>query len=175
VVVAVETAAAFTEKLALLDPAATVMDDGIVIAATGVPSLSATFAPVLDAGCVRVTVQVEVPGVRTVAGVHTSAWITGTGGRSDSKKLAELPLRLATTIAVAAALTVPAFNVNAALVAPAETVTDDGTVTFAELAASPKDTLVAVEGAAAKVTVQAAVVPVTSDAGLHASLVTASA
>jgi hypothetical protein len=96
--VAVETAAAFTEKLALLDPAATVMDDGIVIAATGVPSLSATFAPVLDAGCVRVTVQVEVPGVRTVAGVHTSAWIAGTGGRSDSKKLAELPLRLATTM-----------------------------------------------------------------------------
>jgi len=39
------TAAVFMEKLALVAPPDTVIDAGIVIAATGVPSLKATLAP----------------------------------------------------------------------------------------------------------------------------------
>jgi hypothetical protein len=63
--------------------------------------------------------------------------LENTGGRRDSKKLAELPLRLATTTAFANPVTAPTWRVKTAVVAPAATVTDVGMTTGAELAATP--------------------------------------
>lgn len=106
VLVIVTTAADFTEKLALVDPAVTVTDDAIVIAERGVPSFREITAPPAGAACVKVTVHVALAGVTIVAGVHESV-LTVSGLRA-TEALAELPLSVATTTAVAAIATVPA-------------------------------------------------------------------
>jgi hypothetical protein len=92
------------------------------------------------------------------------------GGRRDSKKLAELPLRLATTTQFVNAVTEPAWRVKAAVVAPAATVTDVGMRTETEPVATPNDTDTGLKAADAKVTVQVEESGVTRLAGLHDNL-----
>jgi hypothetical protein len=171
VVVFAATVEIFIEKLALVAPAGSVIEVGIVIAATGVPSFNATSAPKTGAGWLRVTVQVAVPSEKTVAGVHVSA-LMATAGSRDSEKLAELSLRLAVTISVVAVVVAPTATVKVALTAPAGTVTDAGMVTLAEAATNPNDRVVAVDAFATKVAVQVTVAGVTTVARLHASVFT---
>ena len=101
-----ETAFAVTVKRALVAPAATNTDAGIVIAVVAVPNFKATLTPLLGAGADNATVQVEMPGVTIVAGEQETVF-TENGNRLK-ENVAEAPLRLAVTTAVAAAVTAPA-------------------------------------------------------------------
>jgi hypothetical protein len=123
------TVRAFTMKPALVDPPATVTDEGIVILAD--PPPNPAVSPPLGAAADKPTVHETEAGVVTVAGVQVSEVTVGGGGTSVSEKLCEVPFRLATSTTEVLALTVKAFTVKPALVDPAATVTDDGTATFA--------------------------------------------
>jgi hypothetical protein len=76
--VVVVTAAAFTVKVAELDPAGTRTEAGVV----RLPLLSDSdaVAPPLGAGPVRVTVQAAVAGVTRVAGLQAREAIAASGG-----------------------------------------------------------------------------------------------
>jgi len=169
VVTAVVTAVVFIEKLAPVAPPATVIEAGIVIAGTGVPSFNATLAPRAGAGWFRVTVQVEDPNERTVAGVHVSAE-SPIGGLTGSEKLAEVPLRVAVMITLLSVGTAPTVTVKEPLIDPAGIVTDDGIVTVEEVAPNPKDTRDEVSAFADKVTVQVTVAGPVMVVGLHVSV-----
>jgi hypothetical protein len=131
------TEVAFTVKLALLDPEGTITDEGIVMAATLLPSLSATVVPPLGAGCSSLTVQIEVPGVTTVPGVQViPAMRRGVGGARSSATVAGLAPSLAAITAVVDAVTVFAWTSNGALVDPVGIVTDAGMVIAATGVAS---------------------------------------
>jgi hypothetical protein len=163
-----ETAFAVTVKRALVAPAATNTDAGIVIAAVAVPNFKATLTPPLGAGADNATVQVEMPGVTTVAGEQETAF-TENGNRLK-ENVAEAPLRLAVTTALATAVTAPAWTRKVALATPAGTVTVDGMATVDELLASPRKTIVGTATADDMVTVQVAVAGGPIAAGLHVSL-----
>ena len=107
VVTASETAVAWAVKVALVAPAATSTDAGIVSAVVAVPKFNATLRPPLGEGADNETVQVEVPGVTTVAGEQESV-LTKTGGNRLKENVAEVPLRLAVRMALAGAVTAPA-------------------------------------------------------------------
>jgi hypothetical protein len=123
------TAKAFTVNPALVDPAATVTDEGIAMLPD--PPPNPTVSPPLGAAADKPTVHEAELGVVTVAGVQASEVTVGRGGKSVSEKLCEVPLRLATTTTVVVAVTAKALSVNPALVDPAATITDEGTVTLA--------------------------------------------
>jgi hypothetical protein len=126
----------------------------------------------VGAAAERPTVHEAEPGVVTVAGVQIREATVGGGGTSVSEKLCEVPFRLATSTTVVLALTVKAFTVNPAVVDPAATVTDDGTVTLAAPPA-PVVTVSAPVGAGADtVTVHEAEPGVVVVAGVQASEVT---
>ena len=91
-------------------------------------------------------------------------------GSRDSVNVAEVPSRLATRIAVDFATTVPADNVKEALLEPAETRTDDGMVTFAEFAPSPRATLTVSIAADVRVTVHVVLPSERIDVAAHDSL-----
>ncbi len=122
-------AGALAVKPALLAPGPMVTEGGTVTVAA--PLLSETLvAPV--AAALRVTVHEAVPGGVRLAGVHDR--LESTGGPpaafNVSVKLVVAPLRLAVSTAELLTLTaVGALAVNPALLEPAETVTDGGTLT----------------------------------------------
>ena len=107
VMTASETAFALTVKFALVAPAGTNTDAGIVSAVVAVPSFNATVTPPVAAAADNATVQVEVPGVTTVVGAQESVF-TKSGGSRLNENVAEVPQRLAVRTVVAGAVTGPA-------------------------------------------------------------------
>jgi hypothetical protein len=97
-------------------------------------------------------------------------YLENADGRRDSEKLAELPLRLATTTQFVNPVTEPAWRVKAAVVAPAATVTDVGITIEAEPVATPNETVAGLRAADARVTAQVEESGVTRLAGLHDNL-----
>jgi hypothetical protein len=168
VVVAAETAAALMVKVAVVAPAGTSTEAGMVTADMAVPSFNATVDPPVGAACARVTVHFELAGVTIVAGVHERA-LTAAPTCSGREKVAELPDRLATRIAVAGAAIVPALTAKVALLAFAAIVTDEGMLKLAELDPKPNAIVSAVDVGAPRLTVQLAVPGVTRGAGLQTS------
>ena len=106
VVTASETAFAVTVKLALVPPAATNTDAGIVSAVVAVPSFNATVTPPVGAAADNAIVQVDEPGVTTFVSEQESVF-TKTGGNRLKENVAEAPLRLAVRTAEAGAFTGP--------------------------------------------------------------------
>jgi primosomal replication protein N len=149
-VLAPTAAGALAVNVALVTPVPIVTDAGTL--AAGLPLDKLTLAG-LDAGFVRLTVQVELPGGVNVLGTHARLESTGAGGFRVSVAVCELPLNVAVKTAEAVALTAAAaLAVNVALLAPVPTVTDAGTVT----AGFPLDklTLMGLVAAPVRLTVQ---------------------
>ena len=124
-------AGALAVKPILLAPDPIMTDSGTLTA--GLPLLSETLVA-LAAAALRLTVHEAVPGGVRLAGVHTRFESTGgpPGAFKDSVKFIETPFRLAVSRAEPLVLTADgALAVNPALLAPAETVTDGGTLTDA--------------------------------------------
>jgi hypothetical protein len=153
---------------ALLAPAETVTDAGTLTDV--LPLVSATLVEVATAA-LKFTVQDEVAGGVRLAGVHVtleSAGVTAALFNVSVKVLEVLPM-LAVSRAEPVALTaVGALAVNPALLAPAETVTDAGTLTDALPLVSA--TLVEVATAVLKFTVQDEVAGGVRLAGVHVRL-----
>jgi len=154
-------------------PAATVTDAGVVSAV--LLSDSVTAVPPVGAAAEIVTVQLVLPPDATDVGVHASPVTVVAdvvaGGVTVTDAVPELPFNEAVIVAVWFDATVPAVPVKLPVVAPAATVTDDGTVRPVQLL----DTVTAVPpvGAAAEiVTLQLVLPPDATDVGVHVSPVT---
>ena len=123
--VSLATVAAVAVNVAVVAPTATVTDPGTLAAPLSLDN--ATLAPPVGAAALRVTVQLLVPGVATVAGVQLR--LAGcTNGLSVMVAVRLTPPAEAVIVAVVEPATVPAVAANVALEAPAETVTVAGTV-----------------------------------------------
>ena len=153
--VSVEIVPAGAVKVLLVAPAATVTDPGTDRA----PVLleSETAAPPVPATLESVTVQVELPAVARLAGVHESSVNVGVVNCNVTEVFCELPFRLAVTVAVWVLKIDPAVAVKAPVVAPEATVTDDGTLSNPELLESPTEVLAV--AALVSVTVQEVLAP----------------
>ena len=92
--------------------------------------LNDTDAPPAGATFDSVTVQALVALDPRLVGLHTSE-LTSTGAIKLIVAGAELPLYVAVTVAVRLLLNVPDVALKPAVVAPADTVTDAGTVSAA--------------------------------------------
>jgi hypothetical protein len=128
---ALTAAGTLAVKPMLLAPDPMVTEGGTVT--DGLPLLSETIVEPVAAP-LRLTVHEAVPGGVRLAGVHVRFESTGgpPGAFRASVKFTETPLRLAVSRAEPFALTAAgALAVNPALLAPAETVTDGGTLTDA--------------------------------------------
>ena len=153
---------------ALLEPAETVTDGGTLT--DGLPLERAMLVELATAALIY-TVQEDVAGGVKLAGVHTRLESVGVadGLFNVSVKFLVVLLRLAVSRAVPFALTaVGALAVNPALLAPAETVTDGGTLTDA--LPLVRATLVAPATAPLKFTVQDDVAGGVKLAGMHVRL-----
>ena len=157
----------------MVAPAATVTDAGVVSAV--LLSDSVTAVPPVGAAAEIVTVQLVLPPDATDVGVHASPVTVVAdvvaGGVTVTDAVPELPFNEAVIVAVWFDATVPAVPVKLPVVAPAATVTDDGTVRPVQLL----DTVTAVPpvGAAAEiVTLQLVLPPDATDVGVHVSPVT---
>jgi hypothetical protein len=156
-----ETEPAVAEKAAPVAPAATVIEAGIVSAV--LLSESATTRPPVGAAAVRVTVQEVVPPV--VIEVGAQERVLGTiSGVTVTEAVLEAPLLVAVTTTAVLEETAPAVARNKALVDPAATVTEAGTVSAALLSESAT-TRPPVGAAALRVTVQEVVPPVVTEVG----------
>ena len=87
---------AVTVKLAVVDPAATVTDAGVVNAA--LLSDVVTLAPPVGAAADSVTVQVEVAPDTTLFGVHASLETVTATGVTVTAAVVELPFNAAVTV-----------------------------------------------------------------------------
>jgi hypothetical protein len=119
----------------------------------------------------RVTVQTVIPPAFIVAGLQARLVGTGTA-TTETQKFTLPPLRLAVTVEVWVAEFGAVVPVKFAVVAPAATDTVAGTV---KLPLELRATRVACVGAAPRVTVQTAVPPAVTVAGLQERLTGASA
>src|SRR5216683_12409 len=132
--------------------------------------------PPLGAGADKLTVHVADACDASAVGLQVSPVSEGSdrggGGTSVSAKFCEVPFKLATSTAVALALTVEAFSVNPALFDPAAAITDEGIVTLPD---PPPNPIVSppLGAAADKVTMHEAELGVVTVAGVQASEVTA--
>jgi len=162
-VVLLVTLPAVAEKFAEALPAATVTEDGTVSAELS--SEIATACPPVGAEEVNVTVQLEVPGPITQAGLQVRPLNWGVAGAvTVTVAVLDEPLAVAVTVTVVLLVTLPAVAEKFADVLPAGTVTEDGTVS-AELL-SESDTACPPAGARAlSVTVHVLVAPCASDEG----------
>jgi hypothetical protein len=152
-------------KVAVVDPAATVTDPGTVSPAVLLDSVTVP-PPVF----VSVTVQLLVPPLLSVAGVHdTALTVTAVARAIDAVRV--LPFNDAVSVAVWSEAIVPAVAVNVAVVDPAATVTDPGTVSAAVLL----DSVTVPPPVFVSVTVQLLVPPLLSVAGVHDSELTVTA
>jgi len=153
-VCAVLTAETVAVKLAVLAPAATVTLAGTATAVLSLARLTAN--PPLSAAAFSVTVQLSVPAPVIDPFVQVSALKTGALALSCSVKVLATLLALAVRVTVWAVLTEETVAVKLAVVAPAGTITEAGTVTadllLATLTAKPP-----VSAAAFSVTVQLSV------------------
>ena len=169
---ALTAAGALAVKPMLLVPDAMVTSGGTV---TDVLPLLSEMMVELVIAPVRLTVHAAVPGGVRLAGVHVRFESTGVAALFKvSVKVLEVPLILAVSRAEPVALTaVGALAVNPAVLAPAETVTDGGTLTDALPLVSA--TLVEVATAAVKFTVQDDVAGGVKLEGVHVTLESAGA
>jgi hypothetical protein len=145
-------AGALAVKPALPAPDPIVTESGTLTAA--LPLLSETLVA-LVAAALRLTVHEAVPGGVRLAGAQDRLESTGgpPGALKVSVKFTETLFRLAVSRAELFTLTTDgAFAVNPALLEPAETVTDEGTLTDPLPLASP--TLIGLAVVALKYTVQ---------------------
>jgi hypothetical protein len=126
-------------KLAVVDPAATVTEAGTVTAELLLATLTAN--PPLGAAAFSVTEQPSVPAPVIDPLTQVSALNTGTLVPSCSAKVLATLLALAVSVTVWAVLTEDTVAVKLAVVDPAATVTEAGTVTaellLARLTANP--------------------------------------
>ncbi|HXI40711.1 MAG TPA: hypothetical protein VNH83_12060 [Bryobacteraceae bacterium] len=146
------TVGALTVNPAMLDPAETVTDGGTLT--DGLPLERVTLVE-LETTALIYTVQDDVAGGVKLAGVHRMLESVGVeaGLFKVSVKFLEAPFRLAVSRAVPFKLTADgALAVNPALLVPAETVTDAGTLT--DVLPLVSATLVAPATAPLKFTVQ---------------------
>src|ERR1039457_7273145 len=114
-------------KVAVVEPAATATDPGTVSAAVLLDSV--TVPPLVF---VSVTLQLLMPPLPSVAGVHDNE-LTVTGVARGIARVCTLPFNDAVSVAVWSDAMVPALAVNVAVVDPAATATDPGTVSAAVL------------------------------------------
>jgi hypothetical protein len=163
---AVLTGDTVTVKLAVVDPVATVTEAGTVTAELLLAGL--TVIPPLGAAAFRVTEQLSVPAPVIDPLAHVSALNTGTLVPSCSATVLATLLALAVSVTVWAVLTEDAVAVKLAVVDPAATVTEAGTVTaelpLARLSANPP-----VAAAALNVAVQLSVPAPVIDPLTHVS------
>lgn len=162
----VETTPAVAEKAAPVAPAATVMEAGIV--SDALLSESATTRPPAGAATFRVTVQEVVPPEVTEVGAQESV-LGMESGVTVTEAVLEAPLLFAVTTTAVLEETAPAVARNKALVDPAATVTEAGTVSAALLSESAT-TRPPVGAAALRVTVQEVVPPAVTEAGIQERL-----
>ena len=92
--------------------------------------LNDTIAPPVGAAFVSVTVHELVAFDPKLVGLHTSE-LTNTGATRLIVAGLELPLYVAVTVAVRLLLKLPVVALKLAVVAPAATITDAGTVNAA--------------------------------------------
>jgi hypothetical protein len=130
-----------------------------------------TLDPPEGAAALSVTVQFELPGPVTLAGVHDNPVTVTAGAVTLSATVFEELPRVAVRVAVRELVTAATVAVKVPVAAPAATDTLAGTVTLALLLASP--TLRPPEGAAElRVTVQFEVPGAVTLAGAHDNPVT---
>ena len=122
------TALVFTENVALAAPAATVTLDGTVAEALLLERF--TVAPPVGAAPLRVSVPVEGDPPVTLPGLSVMEVRVGLDeeGTTVSEAVMLTPAYEAVMVTGVDAVTAPVFTENVALVAPAATVTLDGTV-----------------------------------------------
>jgi len=148
------TAETVAVKLPVFDPAATVTEAGTVTAELLLAKLTAN--PPLGAAAFSVTVQLSVPAPVMDPLTQVSALNTGTLVPNCRTKVSATPPAFAVSVAVCAELTADTVAVKLAVVAPAATVTEAGTVTaellLARVTANPP-----LGAAALSVTVQLSV------------------
>lgn len=154
------TAMVVTVNVAVLAPAATVTEAGTL--ALVMLDLSATTSPPVGATPFRVTVPVE--GVPPTTEIGDRETLLRVGAVMARLAVAEVDPRVAVIVADVAAETAAVVTVNVAVVAPAATVTEVGTVALALLDLS--DTTVPPVGATAdSVTVPVLVAPPATEVG----------
>ena len=129
VIVATElevTADTVTLNVAKLDPAEIRTLTGVVAQVES--SVIDTKAPPAGAGAVNITVQDDVPAAVKLPGLQLRLlnWAVATAV-TETVAVRVTPLRVAVTVTVWVAETLPALMVKLALPAPVETVTDVGT------------------------------------------------
>ena len=163
-VVELDTACAVAVKVLLDAPSATVTVAGTVTAAWLEDRLTVK-ADV--AALVSDTVQVEVPPGLSAVGAQLRE-VSAAEAVNPSEKVAEPPFKVAVSVALASLETAAAVAVKLALVLPAFTVTEAGTV--AEALLLDRLTLAAALGAAVRVTVQVLLPGVATVAGLQLTL-----
>ena len=112
-------------NVAVVAAAATVTDGGTVSRALLL--LSVTLAPPVGAACVNVTVHVLEAFCPRLVGLHVNEDTT-TGATKLTVAFAELPLYVAVIVALWLLPIVVVVALNVAVVAPAATVTDAGTL-----------------------------------------------
>ena len=136
-------------KVCVVAPEATVTLAGTVTLVLLLASVTAK--PDVAAACVSVTVQVDVPGALTVAGLQLSELSCATG---DTVTVVVLltPLSVAVTVAVCELVTVAAVAVKVPVVAPETTVID--TATGSAVLSLDRLTVVVLVAALVSVTVQ---------------------
>lgn len=121
------TAETFAENAALVDPGDTVTFEGRVTAEPLL--LRLTTVPLLGAAADKVTVQESVPAAEYDDVAHERLLRVGAAADScNANVLFTLPA-VAVSVAVWAEVTVETFAVNAAVVEPDPTVTEEGTAT----------------------------------------------
>ena len=165
------TVPAVAVKFAVVAPAVTITDAGAVSAA--LLEDSPTEAPPVSAADVKVTVQVEVAPDDTEFGAHDKLETEGGAGGITVTEAVVLPFMVAVTVTVWLLATVPAVAMKLAVIAPAATVAEAGTVSAALFEESPTDALPL--GARVIVTVQLDAAPEATELGTHDKLETAGA
>lgn len=166
----VATAMVVTVKVAVLVPAATVTVDGTL--ALKLFELRVMAVPPVRAGPFKVTVAVEEVPPFTDVGVSVSELRDAAAMLRVA--LAEVPARLAVSVAVVAVATAEVVTLNVAVVAPAVTFTVTGTTALVEL--EVRATAIPPVGAGLpRVTMPEAGEPPISDVGATLSAVTVGA
>lgn len=156
------------EKVPVVAPAAIVTDDGTV-AAEALLEVNVTVTPPVAAGVPRTTVPVDVCPPVTVEGYSVRE---SCGGVTVSVALADCPPAAAPMLLVVLDPTDSVVTVNVALVAPAVTVTVEGTVA-ADVLLEVRATDVPPVGAGVpRVTVPVEGLPPTTDVGFRETAVT---
>lgn len=162
------TALVTAVNVVLVAPAAIATDAGTVNAV--LLSASATVMPPEGAAFVKLTVHVLLRPPATLDGLHAREESAGVveAGRTVMIAVFVVPFKLAVTVAVWVAVTVPALALNVAEDAPAGTVTEAGT--FSPGLLSVIDTLTPPDPAAPlKLTVQVADAGAINEDGLQLS------